>query len=46
MWCEPAENIMGADVNGDGLVYDRNIEGENSGIESSTNTVDGGQENE
>lgn len=34
IWCEPAENIMGADVNGDGLIYDRNEAGENSGIES------------
>ena len=34
---------MGADVNGDGLVYDRNEAGENSGIESSDN---GGKENE
>ena len=26
---------MGADINGDGLVYDRNEDGENSGVESS-----------
>lgn len=25
---------MGADINGDGLVYDRNENGENSGVES------------
>lgn len=31
IWCEPAENIMGADINGDGLMYDRN---ENGGVES------------
>ena len=31
IWCEPAENIMGADIDGDGLVYDRNEGGENSG---------------
>ena len=43
IWCEPAENIMGADVNGDGVVYDRNEAGEHSGIESSDN---GGTENE
>ena len=43
MWCEPAENIIGADTDGDGVVYDRNVEGESSGIESSDN---GGQENE
>ena len=43
IWCEPAENIMGADVNGDGVVYDRNESGEHSGVESSDN---GGTENE
>ena len=42
IWCEPAENVMGADINGDGVVYDRNIEGQNSGIETS----DGGNVNE
>ena len=44
IWCEPAENIMGADANGDGVVYDRNINGENSGVE--TVEDNGGQENE
>ena len=44
MWCEPAENIIGADVNGDGLAYDRNEEGENSGVE--TEPSEGGNENE
>ena len=34
IWCEPAENIMGADINGDGLVYDRDAEGEHTGTES------------
>ena len=29
---------MGADINGDGLMYNRNTVGENSGVESSTNT--------
>ena len=29
---------MGADINGDGLMYNRNENGENSGVESSTNT--------
>ena len=41
MWCEPAENVMGADINGDGLVYDRNENGENSGVEDNNN---GGEE--
>ena len=43
IWCEPAQNIMGADTDGDGLVYDRNVEGQSSGLESSDN---GGTENE
>ena len=43
IWCEPAENIMGSDANGDGVVYDRNIDGQNSGVETVDN---GGQENE
>lgn len=43
IWCEPAENVSGADVNGDGVVYDRNDAGQNSGVESSNN---GGTENE
>lgn len=38
IWCEPAQNIMGADIDGDGLVYDRNEMGESSGIEE---TVEG-----
>ena len=36
---------MGADTDGDGLVYDRNIEGQNSGLESS-NSDNGGTEND
>ena len=45
IWCEPAENIIGADLNGDGLIYDRNESGQNSGKEIS-NTDNGGTENE
>ena len=30
---------MGADINGDGLMYNRNENGENSGVESSNNTT-------
>ena len=41
IWCEPAENVMGADINGDGLIYDRNENGENSGVEDNNN---GGEE--
>ena len=44
IWCEPAENIMGADLNGDGLVYDRNTEGEHSGKE--TEPAQGGEDYE
>lgn len=42
MWCEPAQNIMGADTDGDGLVYDRNEAGENSGAETES---EGGEDN-
>jgi len=39
IWCEPAENISGFDGDGDGVIYNNNHEGENSGIE-------GGMEND
>ena len=42
IWCEPAQNIQGTDTDGDGVVYDRNIEGQNSGVETKV----GGEENE
>jgi len=46
IWCEPAQNIMGADIDGDGVVYDRN-EGESSGIETAPSEEKvGGEENE
>ena len=45
IWCEPAENISGADLNGDGVIYDRNDAGQSSGVDSS-NTDNGGTENE
>lgn len=35
---------MGSDISGDGLVYDRNEGGENSGIENDNNV--GGEGNE
>ena len=41
IWCEPAQNIMGADIDGDGLMYDRNDAGQNSGMSS-----EGGESNE
>ena len=41
---------MGADINGDGVVYDRNESGEHSGVESSNtdngDTDNGGTEDE
>ena len=43
IWCEPAENITGADLNGDGLMYDRNEDGAQTG-QDNTNT--GGEEDE
>ena len=45
IWCEPAQNISGTDTDGDGVIYDRNDAGQNSGVESS-NTDNGGTENE
>lgn len=43
IWCEPAQNIIGADTDGDGVVYDRNEAGQSSGVESADN---GGSEDE
>jgi hypothetical protein len=37
IWCEPAENIIGADTDGDGLTYDRNDDGQQSGMEGEKN---------
>lgn len=34
IWCEPAQNVMGADLDGDGLMYDDNSDGSNTGVES------------
>lgn len=44
IWCEPAQNISGADNDGDGVIYDRNDAGQNSGME--TTPSEGGEENE
>jgi len=41
IWCEPSENIAGADMDEDGILDDDNIEGGTSGIEES-----GGADNE
>ena len=45
IWCEPAQNVSGADIDGDGLIYDRNEESQNSGIETE-NESEGDNENE
>lgn len=37
LWYEPSETISKADVNGDGLLYDRNENGENSGMDTGGN---------
>ena len=39
MWCEPAQNIMGMDSDGDGAMYDDNSDGSNTGVE----TQEGGE---
>ena len=44
IWCEPAENVAGADLNGDGVIYDRNDDTANSGTEVTSN--EGGEEDE
>ena len=47
IWCEPSENVSGADINGDGLLYDRNENGESNGVDNSNNMEsNGGNENE
>ena len=48
IWCEPAQNVMGADLDGDGLMYDDNIDGAQTGVEveQSEEEVIGGVENE
>ena len=43
IWCEPAQNIMGMDTDGDGAIYDTDVEGEHSGVETEPS---GGEENE
>ncbi|MBO7735399.1 MAG: hypothetical protein J6S67_22735 [Methanobrevibacter sp.] len=41
IWCEPAQNIMGMDNDGDGAIDEDNSDGANTGIEN-----DGGSDNE
>ena len=42
IWCEPAQNIMGMDLDGDGAIYDDDVDGSNTGVE----TEEGGESNE
>lgn len=44
MWCEPAENITGADMNGDGLMYDRNDDGAQTGTDNTNENTGGGED--
>lgn len=44
MWCEPAENITGADMNGDGLMYDRNDDGAQTGTDNTNSNTGGGED--
>lgn len=43
IWCEPSENVIAQDTDGDGQVYDDDAEGENTGADIES---DGGNENE
>ena len=43
IWCEPAQNIMGMDNDGDGAIYDDNYDGSQTGID---NNSEGEYENE
>lgn len=44
IWCLPSESVLGADVDGDGDAFDSNNDGENSGIDNSDNSTEGGQQ--
>ena len=44
MWCEPSENITGADLNGDGLMYDRNEDGAQTGTDNTDTNTGGGED--
>lgn len=45
IWCEPAQNIMGMDTDGDGAIYDDNKDGANTGVESEPES-EGGDKDE
>lgn len=47
IWCEPAQNVMGMDNDGDGAIYDDNADGANTGIETDVEVeTEGEDENE
>ena len=43
IWCMPSESVTGSDLDGDGLMFDNNEAGENSGVESSKEQTGGEQ---
>ena len=43
IWCMPSESVVAGDIDGDGLAFDNNEGGENSGIEASPDE-EGGQQ--
>lgn len=45
IWCEPAQNIMGMDNDGDGSIHEDDSDGANTGVESQP-ASEGGDENE
>lgn len=40
IWCEPAQNVSGADINGDGLMYDDNMDAQSTGMEDTSDGSD------
>ena len=37
IWCDVSENLINADLDGDGLAYERNQDGSNGGVDNDTN---------
>ena len=46
IWVEPSENVTAQDEDADGKVYDDDVEGQSSGVETESNEISGGNENE
>lgn len=40
IWCEPSETIIKADLNGDGMLYDRDTEGRQTGVETEEESIE------